>query len=76
MINYKTYKLKAKPRIKAQMKRTTCTNETIKNIMKRNKWGPSKPTILNVPLVWFFLFVMRVCINNNNCKHQHGSALS
>jgi len=48
MINYKSYKLKAKPRIKgkrnkAQMKRATCTNETIKNIMKRNKVG-SKQT--------------------------------
>ncbi len=42
MINYKLYKLKAKPRIKgkrnkAQMKRATCTNETMKKIMKRNK---------------------------------------
>ncbi len=48
MINYKSYKLKAKPRIKGkrnkeQMKRVTCTNETIKNIMKRNKVG-SKQT--------------------------------
>ncbi len=45
--NYKSHKLKAKPRIKgkrnkAQMKRATCTNETIKNIMKINKVGSNQ----------------------------------
>jgi len=73
---------KGKTKNKRQKKQST--NEK-SNLHKRNNEENNEKKqsgvqanlhTLNVPLVWFFSFVMCVCINNNNCRHQHGSALS
>jgi hypothetical protein len=49
-------------RNKAQMKRPTCTNETIKNIMKRNKVG-SKQTCNPKCANSVVFFICDVCVH-------------